>query len=795
LEHLTDGIRALGQLGRTAELASALCNLGGLFLLLGDGKQARVFGERSFQLADRLGNARICAFARSLAADIDRREGHSDRALEGYEQAARLIGGDLGTGDTASMARSMALALIDEQRFDQAASLIERLDRRIDATDPWAEIGARLHLARATGRAGGAPSNDAIACWQVFGQRLSARCAMLERRGALGELWRAAVVLAVVAGRANPTRPSRASILDKARTVLEEVMDKAPEIYREPMVSDPDARSLIEQWRAMVEAGANPKPSSAANSPPAASHADDQSPLRRLLTINKRLNSELRLPVLLELIVDTVIELTEAERGFLILAEDDHLEIKVARNIDRRTLETRDLALSRSIAEQAASSGSPVITIDASEDGRFKQAVSVDALSLRSVLAVPLAVKGRTVGTIYVDHRLRKGVFDSTHVALVQDLADQAAIAIENARLLAENQRTKDEIEALNRQLVQQVERQQDQLTAAEEELRSNRQALQVRYDYGNIIGRTPRMLELFHLLDRVTDTQLPVVIYGESGTGKELVARAIHHHGARAERPFVGENCGAIPETLLESVLFGHARGAFTGAERDRRGLFEFADSGTLFLDEVGEMSAAMQTKLLRVLQDGEFRRVGCERLRKTDVRLIAASNRDLAVMVREGRFREDLYYRLNVIPIEIPALRQRREDIQILVEHFLKKHAGGTSRRVSREAMTLLAGYHWPGNVRELENEIMRAVALSEGTIGAADLSLAVRASDPLVLSDENDLAIKPRVEHLERELIRRALDLCRGNQSRAARRLGLSRYGLLKKMKRFFPEGLER
>jgi len=277
------------------------------------------------------------------------------------------------------------------------------------------------------------------------------------------------------------------------------------------------------------------------------------------------------------------------------------------------------------------------------------------------------------------------------------------------------------------------------------------------------------------------------VVVQGESGTGKELVARAIHHNGRRSGEPFVGENCGAIPETLLESVLFGHVKGAFTGAERDRKGLFEVASGGTLFLDEVGEMSPAMQTKLLRVLQDGELRRVGGTQTIATDVRIIAASNRDLSQLVAEGRFREDLYYRLNVIQIQIPPLRERREDIPLLVEHLLGKHSRG-EHRVSPEALGSLMGYLWPGNVRELENEIMRAAALGGEVIGVRDLSPQIAASVPLALHDPDDLDLRTRVEHLERELIHRALKRTGGNNTRAARLLGLSRYGLLKKIQRY-------
>jgi len=599
----------------------------------------------------------------------------------------------------------------------------------------------------------------------------------------------AALARALAAAGDNPTARTA---LSSARKIWEEIMKESPEVYHPSMREDPDATALAELWPALQEAGGDPPAEDRAPAPPPEETAGY--PVRRLLQVNKRLNSEHRLPVLLDYIIDTVIELTEAERGFLLLAEaDGALAVKVARNMDQTALGSAELGgevpLSFSIAQQAARDGEPVITVDATEDGRFAEALSVSHLRLRSVLAVPLAVKGRTVGTVYIDHRLRQGVFGDLEVRLVQDLADQAAIAIENARLLAENQRRQEEIHRLNEQLEERVARQAEELDGVREELRSSREALgALQFDYRTIVGRSPKMIELFHLMDRVTDTDLPLVVQGESGTGKELVARAIHLNGKRADGPFVGENCGAIPETLLESVLFGHVKGAFTGAERDRKGLFEVASGGTLFLDEVGEMSPGMQTKLLRVLQDGEIRRVGGDRCRRTDVRIIAASNKDLTRLVEQGQFREDLFYRLNVVRIPIPPLRERRDDIPRLVEHFFEKHAPGAPRTLGSEVLAALMGYAWPGNVRELENEVMRLSALAGEVIAHEDLSLQVRGGVPLNLGDGDDLSIKPRVEHMEKDLIARALKRTGGNNTHAAKHLGLSRYGLLKKLKRY-------
>ncbi|MCA9608141.1 MAG: sigma 54-interacting transcriptional regulator, partial [Myxococcales bacterium] len=266
---------------------------------------------------------------------------------------------------------------------------------------------------------------------------------------------------------------------------------------------------------------------------------------------------------------------------------------------------------------------------------------------------------------------------------------------------------------------------------------------------------------------------------------GKELVARAIHDSSPRRDGPWVSENCSAIPETLLESTLFGHVRGAFTGADRARRGLFEIADGGTLFLDEIGEMSEPMQAKLLRVLQDGELRPIGGEQTRRVDVRLVAATHRDLPALVEQGRFRSDLFYRIAVVAVELPALRERPDDIPPLVAEFLERHAGERLVRIDPRAMRALRGHRWPGNVRELENEIRRALVLADDTIALEHLSPALRGDSDSEPLDELDL--KGRVAALERRLIKKALETTFGNQTRAASLLGLSRYGLQKMIKR--------
>jgi len=768
LRHFTRAVRDLSRLARTTELASALCNLANLFMLLGDLEAAARTLARAASEASRLNSRHTAGFVAMLEADLSRRNGDNVEAERRYRQALAWFVEVGALREQVDCQLALCESLAEAGQGPQARQLLEQ---------PWAEQPERRGEV-ALGWARLALSGVELERGDIE-QELALHCERLEQQGARQALWRAATVLGALMVRQGRTAAAR-QILRRAADTREEIVKHAPDVYHESMAQDPDA-SLLGKWQQMLAAEVDPAQSSAV--------LYDRRWVRRILSINKRLNSELRLPNLLELILDTAIELTEAERGFLLLGDkDSELSIKVARNIDQRSLDGEELSLSRSIAEQAMQSGEPVVAIDAAEDHRFQEALSVSDLRLRSVLAVPLLLKGRAVGTIYVDHRLRQGVFGEDEVSLMQDIAEQAAIAMDNASLLAENQTKAEEIERLNHRLRLQVDDQQQELLQVREELRSSRKALELRYDYANIIGQTPRMLDLFRLLDRVTETDLPVVVQGESGTGKELVARAIHHNGPRCDRPFVGENCAAIPETLLESILFGHVKGAFTGAERDRKGLFEVASGGTLFLDEVGETSPAMQTKLLRVLQDGELRRVGGTQTISTDVRVIAASNRDLTQLVKDGVFREDLFYRLNVIQICIPPLRERRGDIPLLMEHFLAKHSREPGRRVHPEALALLMGYAWPGNVRELENEVMRAAALGESVIGPDDLSPQIAAAVPLSLTSGDDLDVRTRVEHLERELIQRAIQQTGGNNTQAARLLGLSRFGLLKKLQRY-------
>ena len=320
------------------------------------------------------------------------------------------------------------------------------------------------------------------------------------------------------------------------------------------------------------------------------------------------------------------------------------------------------------------------------------------------------------------------------------------------------------------------------------------RSQLEQRYQFGGILGRSQPMQELFHLLDTVAPANSTILITGETGTGKEVVARAIHHNSPRKVHRFVALNCSAIPESLLEAELFGHVRGAFTGAIGARQGRFEQAHRGTLFLDEVGTMSTALQMKLLRALQEREFERVGDSQTIKVDVRVIAATNSNLTNMVAEGVFREDLYYRLNVIPIRLPPLRDRRDDIPVLAGHFLDKFSPGGQMQIAQGAMRVLMAFPWPGNVRQLENAIERAVALSGGRkeIDVADLPPEIQAvpaatATPFVEFPDDGLDMPAYLSSIEKDLIRRSLQRTGGNRNKAAELLRIKRTTLVEKLKR--------
>ncbi|MFC1609814.1 sigma 54-interacting transcriptional regulator, partial [Myxococcota bacterium] len=524
---------------------------------------------------------------------------------------------------------------------------------------------------------------------------------------------------------------------------------------------------------------------------------------RRILTINRRLAREHEVGLLLELIVDAAIELLGAERGFLVLRGGEGVRVAVARNFDRQSLEDGRQRISRSIAHESLRVGEAILTTNAQQDHRFADVASVAMLKVRSVICVPLRGTARdedpVIGALYLDHRFQDRAFTDDDVELCESFADQAAIALENARLLEQTREQErrlaaqnERLERLNEQLQKEAAQYAAEAEAALRRLREEGPSVGVGRGFERIVGRSDKLREALRLVDRFADTDVPVFIYGESGTGKELVARAIHERSSRVDKAFVSINCGAMPENLIESELFGYKKGAFTGAVRDKTGLLHAAEGGTLFLDEIGEMPLTMQVKLLRVLQEREYRPVGATAMVRADVRVVSASHENLEALVASGGFREDLYYRLRVVEIRVPPLRERREDIPLLVDHFCRAIANESAEeRFAREAMARLLGHDWPGNVRELENEVRRALALADGTVGLKDLSerlQAIRAGGAAILADTARGSLREITDGFERQVLLATLKRMGWNVRGAAKELGLSRAALYTRLNKY-------
>jgi Nif-specific regulatory protein len=415
----------------------------------------------------------------------------------------------------------------------------------------------------------------------------------------------------------------------------------------------------------------------------------------------------------------------------------------------------------------------PVTIPDVTKDHRYADNLDLQKdVITRSMICAPLKSRNEIIGVLYALNK-RNGIFDRKDSLLLEILSGTISIAVENAKLYGEIKVRAENLERENLRLMSEV---------------------RDRFNLQGIIGTSPAMKRVFELVDKVVGSTTTVFIQGETGTGKELFAKAIHYNSPLKAKPFVAENCGALSENLLESELFGHVKGAFTGAIANKKGLFEMADGGTVFLDEIADMPHTMQTKLLRVLQEGQVRPVGGPRYHRVDFRLIASSNRDLLTEVSQGRFRDDLYYRLHVFPLVLPPLRNRKEDIPILVDHFIKKLSKKLKRpktRLSPAALELLMQFDWPGNIRELENEIERALTLAgdDREIKPVCLSEKITGSRAAELkNDAVDVTLQEAVERLERHMVSRALISTQGNRSQAARHLGLTRQGLLNKINRY-------
>jgi transcriptional regulator with GAF, ATPase, and Fis domain/tetratricopeptide (TPR) repeat protein len=810
-----DNIRAARELGHLPFEATFLMNLGSLEQEQGDYGAALRCYEQSLALAQRFGGARETAQVRynlgrllallgqeararaSVGSSLDLCRAMGWSSLEAHNL---LVNAEiaLSRGRFAAAVRDLdaAEALFDAagDREGWAAAALARAQGLLSERNPDRDPGMARRLAREVLEQTGDVSFQKLQANLVLG-----RAELLSPSGAsrAHAFLRAALELAEASGEHEPlvqihhllARACRAagdeagasSHREASRRLLRQRIALLPEPLR------PAYRSVGDHPEILADDGRD-------GARPARTTLDADL-LAALLEINKELLAEPDLNRLLERIIDHAVELAGAERGFLLMSRETgrRTTIRVARNIDQETIRRREFKISRSIADEVLSSGKPLLAVDAMEDARFRDFLSVHNLRLRSIICVPMIIRRQVRGAIYLDNRFQTQVFTAGHQELLSALADQAALAVGNWELMEQNRqrqkelaRSQAELRRLNQRLRESMAQQNLRLDELARLARDQRGELEGRYQFDNLVGQSAAMRELFALMDRIKDSAAPVFIHGESGTGKELVAKALHYNGPRRDAAFVSVNCGAIPATLLESELFGYERGAFTGAEREHRGFFERSHGGTLFLDEVGDMPFELQVKLLRVLQEKRFQRVGSESERESDFRLLTASNKDLQALVEADRFREDLYYRINVIKLRLPPLSERREDIPLLVEHLLRRH-GGEQVQVSRGALNLLMDHDWPGNVRELENEVLCFLALGGAVIEPENLS-------PRLLERGGSAAVGPPVGTLKQALfdcehrtVTAALVASGGRVTEAARALGMSRAGLHKLMRR--------
>lgn len=464
---------------------------------------------------------------------------------------------------------------------------------------------------------------------------------------------------------------------------------------------------------------------------------------QKLARFSVRLAQEPEVPALLDTLMDQVIDISGADKGFLLIRKRDELAIQTARNINRESLDATMAELSDSILSTVLSTKAPLIVSDALNDTTFKASASVMNLKLCSVICAPLLVQGEIYGIIYLGNDNVVNLFTQQSLDTLSIFASQAALLL--SHLIAQGQLREDN-ERLRIQLSE--------------------------HRYGDLIGTSPQMQTVFSRIEKIAPTNVSVLVLGETGTGKELVAREIHRRSARSQGPFVPINCGALPENLMESEIFGHKRGAFTGAVADKKGVFEIAQGGTLFLDEVGDMSPKLQVKLLRAIQERQIVRVGDTKPISVDIRLVTATHVNLQSAIERGEFREDLYYRINVVGLHLPPLRDREDDVIRIAEYLMGKYAAEFDRKsvtLNEDAIRALLKHRWSGNIRELENRLRKAVLLSEkNKLTPHDLEL-----DP-DLQSQSIVPLSEAKENFQREYIDKVLALNNFNRTKTARDL---------------------
>lgn len=735
IEHFEAAIDMGNRSGRRSTVRVAQLGLANLDLYLGRLSRARVaidLLEKQRATLPAVDQAQLFG----LQAELFARSGELAPSVEAYLKTAEAYEA-LGSGLTAAEARLESVLVAGLESQPDANALSEQV------------VLGRAQLGDTTAHAALVRLAEARVAL-VAGDENAARKALNAGLAAAGEaqhrdyVWRILATRAELEEQAGQQMMARRDRME-AVTVLEEIAASLPRDLREVFWNDSrrrDLRALVDSSLASAATQMAYEPASLESSALGTSSISAftttrlEQRLAHLLEINRELLSDLDLEKLLKKVISHAVQLVKAERGFVILQDRDG-ELHV-HSSSTRAGDSEHQQFSRSIAEQVIRSREPVVSLNARDDARLRGFSSVHQMLLESVACVPIMARySEPIGALYVETRHQPGKGFQREVPTLLAFADQVALAIETARLVAENRKRADELEVANSELRAAQDNLKEllgertaRLKLARKKLRDAQDALYGHFGYQGMVGTCEPMRRVYSLIDRIKDTDVPVLITGESGTGKEVAARGIHRASARGKGPFLGVNCGAIPEHLLESELFGHVRGAFTGADKDRKGIFREAEGGTVLLDEIGEMPQKMQAGLLRVLQERKVRPVGGAHELAVDCRFIFATHRNLEALVRQCKFREDLYYRIHVVEVGLPPLRERLDDIPLLVDHFLGIFAARYKRErksVGRLALRRLMSYGWPGNVRQLEHVLLNAWILGENfEIEVGDLEL---------------------------------------------------------------------
>ncbi len=792
MEHLTAADKLARRAGSASVSVGAQLNLAHHLLKLGSYERAlhsledakatsQSLGMRSFYAHALQGiaaaQARLQQYAQALKTAAQALAefvalGDEEAAADAHLDTAETLLDRGDEGDLALATASLALA---------HKTVIERSDLVMTSRSKW--LSARVALAQDDTRAANKLLNEAIdgaekaGQWELRANALATRSRVHTSTGAdlhaKRDRERAVEVLESVSSILPPDL--RSAFWSVPSRMLLRSAEPSPSIQLQKQSDSPLTMSSLSQG--LTSHGAT-------------IGVQDRR-LVLLIDLSRRVNEERTLDGVLELTARSAAELTMAERAVLLLTDSNGA-------LTARAMvgpaPSGDEMFSRSIAESALIDGEVLASHNATSDRRFSDFQSVHERAVAAVAAVPIRVRARTLGVLYVENRRRHAQWSSMDVTLLRAFAEQAGVAVERAQLIAQLEQRTQELEQAKLAVQSLLSERTAELEDTRHSLARAEEALRTRFTPQGIIASSASMRKLLAIVDRVKDAEIPVVIEGESGTGKELIGRALHFAGARAKGPFVVVNCGAIPESLMESELFGHLKGAFTGADRDRRGLIASANKGTLMLDEVGDMPLKMQVELLRVLQDKKVRPIGSEREETVDVRVIAASNKPLKQLVADGKFREDLYYRLSVVTLTVPPLRERPDEIAALATHFLQKIAdeqGLPRKRLSREALAKLQRAPWPGNVRQLQHVLESAFVLGEGvTIEAEHLAIDQASEAHSVAGTGVGAVGSPSSlrRAAERQKIVDALEAANWNKVKAASLLGMPRRTLYRRLREY-------